>query len=127
MIAFKWTILMVSTSSLVVNCGCLMTVSASSVQTGTLVPEQMTRDIVVGETTRDELVEQLGDPSSIETLDDGTEVLAYESVLNEKASFGLLIVISVSSKKTRTSLVKFHVRDGVVVDYSRQKSVSQEW
>ena len=106
--------------------GCLMNISATSVQSGTAAEKTSAADIVVGETTRDQVITQLGEPASSRTLEDGTEVLVYEGVVRESATFSMFLLINVQSKKTKTNTVTIKVRDGVVIDYERDQTVEEE-
>ena len=81
---------------------------------------------MIDETTRDEGIERLGEPASSQTLDDGTEVLVYEGVVRESATFSMFLLINVQSKKTKTNTVTIKVRDGVVIDYQRDQTVEEE-
>lgn len=106
--------------------GCLMNISATSVQSGTAAEKAASAEIIVGETTRDAVIRQMGEPASTSTLDDGTEVLVYEGVLKESATFSMFLLINVQSKKTRTNTVTIKIRDGIVVDYQRDQTVEKE-
>ena len=69
--------------------------------TGTRVPPDVLRQIDCGTSTKSELVALLGQPTHSSRLDDGRELLKYESTLDVRESASSLLGSARKQRKTR--------------------------
>ena len=102
--------LLVITSVLLAGC----VISDSSVRYSGVENSQL-RQIKQGITTRDQLVEMVGEPTEYSTTDDGAEILKYKCTTikdNQLVIFPPPIVID-DTKETEHAVV-FKIRDGIV-------------
>ena len=103
-------VLFVMTSVLLAGC----VVSDSSVRYSGVESSQLRR-IKYGLTTRDQLVEMVGEPTEQSMTDDGAEILKYKCTMTKDNQFVLFpppIIID-DTKETEHTVV-FKIRDGVV-------------
>lgn len=108
--------LLVVTSVLVVSC----MVSDENVHyTG--IDDEMLKQIKPGETTRDWLVSELGEPTEQSMTEDGIEILRYKCTKTTEKEFVLIPpVIVTSDQKTAEHVIAFEVKDGIVQRYRKE-------
>ena len=102
--------LLVITSVLLAGC----VISDSSVRYSGVENSQL-RQIKQGITTRDQLLEIVGEPSEQSTTEDGAEILKYKCIMtkdNQLVVFPPPIIID-DTKETEHAVV-FKIRDGIV-------------
>jgi len=103
-------VLLVITSVLLAGC----VVSDSSVRYSGVESSQL-RQIKYGLTTRDQLVEIVGEPTEQGMTEDGAEILKYKCIMTKDNQFVLFpppIIID-DTKETEHTVV-FKIRDGIV-------------
>lgn len=103
----------------VLMAGCV--ISDSSVRYSGVESSQL-RQIKYGITTRDQLVEIVGEPSEQSTTEDGAEILKYKCTTtkdNQLVVFPPPIVID--DKKETEHTVVFKIRDGIVRRHWKEK------
>jgi len=79
------------------------------------------KQVECGTTTKDRLVELLGEPSQQSTTSDGAELLEYRYSVKKDNNFIMPFLI-VNDKNENKQTVYFEVRDGVVKNYWKETS-----
>lgn len=103
-------VLFVMTSVLLAGC----VVSDSSVRYSGVESSQLRR-IKYGLTTRDQLVDMIGEPTEQSMTDDGAEILKYKCTMTKDNQFVLFPPpIIIDDTKEMEHTVVFKIRDGVV-------------
>lgn len=93
--------------------GCLVTSAKSDTYTGNRVQPGAERQVVLRESTPDDAVELLGEPSERETDADGREVLTWRWTRHAKSAGAVFLVFGGSSETTETRALHIAFRDGV--------------
>jgi hypothetical protein len=109
-------VLFVMTSVLLAGC----VVSDSSVRYSGIESSHL-RQIKYGLTTREQLVEMVGEPSEQGVMEDGAEILKYKCIMTKDNQFVLFpppIIID-DTKETEHTVV-FKIRDGIVRQYWKE-------
>lgn len=103
--------------------GCLVNSSAhvSYGEAGPPVSDETLAKVKPGETPRAWLLSVLGEPARTEKIDDETELLVYDYVKKEQASFCVLVLLGTSAKNEKHTTLYFELRRGVVQRYWRDR------
>ena len=80
------------------------------------------KQIDFGQTTKDELIDMLGEPSEQVVMEDGTEILRYKCVKTKDNAFVMFPPpIVIKDDKTEKHIVAIEVRDGIVQKYRTER------
>lgn len=86
------------------------------------VEDQTLNEIERGQTTKDWLIETLGEPSEQYTDEEGNEILRYQCTKRIEKDFVLIPpVIVTNEQKTIEHIVAFEVRDDIVQRYWKER------
>lgn len=86
------------------------------------VEDQTLNEIECGQTTRDWLIETLGEPSEQYSDEEGNEILRYKCTKKIEKDFVLIPpVIVTNEQKTIEHIVAFEVQDGIVQRYWKER------
>jgi hypothetical protein len=86
------------------------------------VEDQALKEIVCGQTTKNQLLAKFGEPSEQSTKEDGSEILKYKCTKKIKKSFVLLPPVIVTNDETTIEhIVAFEVKDGIVKRYWKER------
>ena len=86
------------------------------------VEDQQLNEIERGQTTKDWLIETLGEPSEQYTDEEGNEILRYKCTKRIEKDFVLIPpVIVTNEQKTIEHIVAFEVRDDIVQRYWKER------
>jgi outer membrane protein assembly factor BamE (lipoprotein component of BamABCDE complex) len=96
--------------------GCLVTSKSNVQYSGKEVGERTLSRLVVGETTREWLISELGEPTATQTRN-GAEVLSYQSRRSVEKRSGFFLLYHNEVKEEQVTTVYFEFRDGVLERY----------
>ena len=86
------------------------------------IEDQQLNEIERGQTTKDWLIETLGEPSEQYTDEEGNEILRYKCTKRIEKDLVLIPpVIVTNEQKTIEHIVAFEVRDGIVQRYWKER------
>ena len=94
--------------------GCLVSGSANQSRTGKYVAEETLCKIEPGKTTQGWVAATLGEPSTKNKLDDGTEVWRYDYTEKREHHTAVFLLFGGSDKKETNGSVFVEMKDGVV-------------
>ncbi len=105
------------------NSGCVMSLSSFKNTSGSTVSPDILTQIKEGETTKDWLIDHLGQPTATEDRGDGMEDLTYEAVTRVVQHFNVLLLLSSENSVERVEQWVFELKDGIVHRHHRNKVV----
>jgi len=105
-------------SALLLAIGCVYTSQRCVATTGAVVEPNRLVLVKPGQTTREELISLLGEPSSVYEKDD-VEVLTYKAQRQESSSTVIFLLCSKESNTTDSTEYAFELREGVVRNFTR--------
>ncbi len=98
--------------------GCVVSVDSDThYRRGALAKSDALDAIAVGHTTRDWVVDHLGQPNSVYTNDDGNEVLRYLSRRESDVEVHLFFLFSIDASEEETHTLHIEIEDAVVKGY----------
>ncbi len=103
------------------NSGCVMSLSSFSNTSGSTVSPAILTQIKEGETTKDWLIDHLGQPTVTEDRGDGMEDLTYEAVTRVVEHFSVLLLLSSENSVERAEQWIFELKNGIVHRHHRNK------
>ncbi len=101
------------------NSGCVMSLSSFKNTSGSTVSPAILTQIKEGETTKDWLIDHLGQPTVTEDRGDGMEDLTYEAVTRVVEHFSVLLLLSSENSVERAEQWVFELKNGVVHRHHR--------
>ena len=105
------------------NSGCIMSLSTFKNTSGSIVSPDILTQIKEGETTKDWLIDHLGQPTATEDRGDGMEDLTYEAVTRVVEHFRVLLLVSIEKSVDQVEQWVFELKDGIVHRYHRNEVV----
>ncbi|MHC4480194.1 MAG: hypothetical protein ACYS8K_02305 [Planctomycetota bacterium] len=75
----------------------------------------------VGETTRQWVIETLGQPTRTKDLEGGGQLLIYEYLERESGHTRVLVIATYRWNETSVMRLSFEVRDGIVTRFERER------
>jgi len=100
--------------SLMFLTGCLVSASNKESRSGNYVADETLHQIEPGKTTTGWVRATLGQPTKVETLEDGTELWKYSYTERKDSSGAVFRIFAGSDKKEKTGTVFVQSKDGVV-------------
>ena len=100
--------------------GCLLSAHSIKTYSGSRVSAELFKQVADGQTTREWLIETLGQPTVAEDRGDGMEDLIYEATRRVDEHFNVLLVVSLESSVERVEQWIFELKDGVVHRHYRR-------
>jgi hypothetical protein len=100
--------------ALIAAAGCIYVVHERVHDSGKELTELDLLRVKPGTTTRDELVQWFGPPTTVTRKTDGTEELAYVLIRQVSIRKTIMVVYQSGSSHTTTDVWLFEVRDGVI-------------
>jgi len=86
------------------------------------VEDSKLREIEPGQTTIDQLIENLGEPTEQYTNEKGSEILRYRCTKRTESEFVMIPpVIVTEENRTSEHIVAFEIRDGIVRRYWKER------
>jgi len=105
------------------NSGCIMSLSTFENTSGSIVSPDILTQIKEGETTKDWLIDHLGQPTATEDRGDGMEDLTYEAVTRVVEHFRVLLLVSIEKRVDQIEQWVFELKDDIVHRYHRNEVV----
>ena len=105
------------------NSGCIMSLSTFKNTSGSIVSPDILTQIKEGETTKDWLIDHLGQPTATEDRGDGMEDLTYEAVTRVVEHFRVLLLVSIEKSVDQVEQWVFELKDDIVHRYHRNEVV----
>ena len=105
------------------NSGCIMSLSTFENTSGSIVSPDILTQIKEGETTKDWLIDHLGQPTATEDRGDGMEDLTYEAVTRVVEHFRVLLLVSIEKSVDQVEQWVFELKDDIVHRYHRNEVV----
>ena len=102
------------------NSGCAVVVSSRVTLTGAYISEELIRQVEDHETTRQWLLENLGEPTLIDDKGDGMEDFTYECTERVKEHASVLFLFSFNSSVDRMAQCVFELNNGIVQMHYRR-------
>ena len=96
--------------------GCLVSGSASQTRTGKYVGEDTLAKIEPGKTTQGWIVATLGEPSTKNKVEDGSEVWRYDYTERRENNTAVFLLFGGSDKKETCGSVFVEMKNGVVTN-----------
>ena len=120
---YRAAVRLLAMSSCLACGGCLVSsgASVSYGPTGPCVGDETLEKIEPGKTTKAWLVSVLGEPTHTREVDEETEVLTYEYVKKEQASFCVFFLLGTGAHNEKRSRLFVELRDGVVQRHWRDR------
>jgi len=101
------------------NSGCVMSLSSFKNTSGSTVSADILIQITDGETTKDWLIDHLGQPTVAKDRGDGMEDLTYEAVTRVVEHFSVLLLLASENSTERVEQWVFELKNGVVHRHHR--------
>ena len=101
------------------NSGCVMSLSSFKNTSGSTVSPDILTQIKEGETTKDWLIDHLGQPTATEDRGDGMEDLTYEAVTRVVEHFNVLLLLSIENSVDRVEQWVFELKNDIVHRHHR--------
>ena len=101
------------------NSGCVMSLSSFKNTSGSTVSPDILIQIKEGETTKDWLIDHLGQPTATEDRGGGREDLTYEAVTRVVEHFSVLLLLSSENSVERVEQWVFELENDVVHRHHR--------
>jgi outer membrane protein assembly factor BamE (lipoprotein component of BamABCDE complex) len=95
--------------------GCLISSAKSSKISGAYVAPGAVSSVVLNETTRTEVEQILGQPSTRTTNDDGTETWSWSWTKTKGDGGTVFLLFAGASKETIDQTVRIKFRDGIAI------------
>ena len=105
------------------NSGCIMSLSTFKNTSGSIVPPAIRTQIKERETTKDWLIDHLGQPTATEDRGEGMEDLTYEAVTRVVEHFRVLLLVSIEKSVDQVEQWVFELKDDIVHRYQRNEVV----
>ena len=105
------------------NSGCVMSLSTFKNTSGSTVSPDILTQIKEGQTTKDWLIDHLGQPTATEDRGDGMEDLTYEAVTRVVEHFRVLLLVSIEKSVDQVEQWVFELKDDIVHRYHRNDVV----
>ncbi len=105
------------------NSGCIMSLSTFKNTSGSIVSPDILTQIKEGETTKDWLIDHLGQPTATADRGDGMEDLTYEAVTRVVEHFRVLLLVSIEKRVDQIEQWVFELKDDIVHRYHRNEVV----
>ena len=105
------------------NSGCIMSLSTFENTSGSIVSPDILTQIKEGETTKDWLIDHLGQPTATADRGDGMEDLTYEAVTRVVEHFRVLLLVSIEKRVDQIEQWVFELKDGIVHRHHRNEVV----
>ncbi len=105
------------------NSGCVMSISSFKNTSGSTVSPDVLTQIKEGETTKDWLIDHLGQPTATADRGDGMEDLTYEAVTRVVEHFSVLLLLSSETSVERVEQWVFELKNDIVHHHHRNKVV----
>ena len=103
------------------NSGCVMSLSTFKNTSGSTVSPDILTQIKEGQTTKDWLIDHLGQPTATEDRGDGMEDLTYEAVTRVVEHFRVLLLVSIEKSVDQVEQWVFELKDDIVHRYHRNE------
>lgn len=101
---------------LVALTGCLVTGSSKQVRSGNYVSDDAFKRIEPGKTTAGWVLATLGEPTSRQTIEDGSEVWKWTYSEHRQSSGAVFLIFGGSDEKEITGNAFVELRDGIVTN-----------
>ena len=85
------------------------------------IEDETLKKIECGKTTKDQLVELLGEPSEQSLMEDGAEILRYKCTKKHDSKVVVFPIVFVDEEKETKHTVAFEVKDGIVQRYKKER------
>ena len=105
------------------NSGCIMSLSTFENTSGSIVSPDILTQIKEGETTKDWLIDHLGQPTATADRGDGMEDLTYEAVTRVVEHFRVLLLVSIEKRVDQIEQWVFELKDDIVHRHHRNEVV----
>jgi len=105
------------------NSGCIMSLSTFENTSGSTVSPGILTQIKEGQTTKDWLIDHLGQPTATADRGDGMEDLTYEAVTRVVEHFRVLLLVSIEKRVDQIEQWVFELKDGIVHRHHRNEVV----
>lgn len=105
------------------NSGCIMSLSTFENTSGSIVSPDILTQIKEGQTTKDWLIDHLGQPTATADRGDGMEDLTYEAVTRVVEHFRVLLLVSIEKRVDQIEQWVFELKDGIVHRHHRNEVV----
>ncbi len=105
------------------NSGCVMSFSSFKNTSGSTVSPDILTQIKEGETTKDWLIDHLGQPTATEDRGDGMEDLTYEAVTRVVEHFNVLLLLSIENSVDRVEQWVFELKNDIVHRHHRNTAL----
>ncbi|MCZ6651872.1 MAG: hypothetical protein O7D91_02460 [Planctomycetota bacterium] len=105
------------------NSGCIMSLSTFENTSGSIVSPDILTQIKEGQTTKDWLIDHLGQPTATADRGDGMEDLTYEAVTRVVEHFRVLLLVSIEKRVDQIEQWVFELKDDIVHRYHRNDVV----
>ena len=105
------------------NSGCIMSLSTFKNTSGSTVSPDILTQIKEGQTTKDWLIDHLGQPTATADRGDGMEDLTYEAVTRVVEHFRVLLLVSIEKRVDQIEQWVFELKDGIVHRHHRNEVV----
>ncbi len=105
------------------NSGCVMSLSSFQNTSGSTVSPYILTEIKDGETTKDWLIDRLGQPTTTIDRGDDMEDLTYEAITRVVEHFSVLLLLSSQTSVERVEQWVFELKNDIVHHHHRNKMV----
>jgi len=105
------------------NSGCVMSASTFKNTSGSTVSPDILTQIKDGETTKEWLIDHLGQPTATTDRGDGMEDLTYEAVTRVVEHFSVLFLLSIEKSVDQAEQWVFELKDDIVHRHHRNQVV----
>ncbi len=103
------------------NSGCVMSLTSFKNTSGSTVSPDILTQIKDGETTKDWLIDHLGQPTATADRGDGMEDLTYEAVTRVVEHFSVFLLVSIEKSVDHLEQWVFELKDDIVHRHHRNK------
>ena len=105
------------------NSGCVMSLSSFKNTSGSTVSRDILTEIKDGETTKEWLIDHLGQPTTTIDRGDDMEDLTYEAVTRVVEHFSVLLLLSSETSVERVEQWVFELKNDIVYHHHRNEVV----
>lgn len=105
--------------------GCILNVTSHTSRSGELVPLRLIDRLIIGETTKEWVIENFGPPSTYIAGTSGKETLRYEALEKERDHVNMLLIIDVNDSKVTEHVLTVEFKDGILEDYYQEERERQ--
>lgn len=85
------------------------------------VPSSVAREIRIGVTTKEWILENLGSPATTDAIGENAEVLHYVCTEKKSGQLSVFIIGSFQEEKERSESFYVTLKDGIVTDFGRRR------